>query len=362
MVKKLYLGVFVLIVTASMLAAGTMAWFTSSANAPAATFTAGTVSIAANQSFSFQDDEWLAGDILPKMVVSKSQGLRKDGLAILQNRSNPSSVLAKGGEFFSLGFTGHVTVEFYEKIVPGDTIAVVVEVTGGSYPLEKAEVFVSMDNQNWFPIGEVSNATGGGYYKTSSILVPELLDGQPFPISYARYIKLEDRTDSTLVEFPGDADGFDVDAIYVQGAYRSATMNWNPGDRSPVSYTVVNTGSKSVHLRATFSGNWYQYNETTYSWIPWTPVPDKGVVTFNLPAGSGWVEYGGKFYYDGTVAGTYGAPTTTSVPLPIIVCLAGEDTDNEYQGKRFVLNAQFEAIQSSNGAAAAQGWSFIPQN
>ena len=137
-------------------------------------------------------------------------------------------------------------------------------------------------------------------------------------------------------------------------------MNWNPGDTSKKTFKITNTGTKDIHLRGKFYGSWYEYDKENYRWTEWEPDPDLDVVTIELADSDGLRGSDGWFYYDGSIDGTYPDKEPASVTLDINVCLDGRNTDNQYQGKRYILSGTFEAIQASNGASRATGWAYVP--
>lgn len=361
MKKKIIVPIFIIIITAAMIAGGTMSWFTGSDEVDDAVFTAGTVSIEAGQVINFSEEgngeyEWYQGKIKPKRVVDHNcVGNVKEA------RTNPEAVLEletvrNDSNFFSLGFGGYVAVEFDDIIVPGDSVVVVVEDTWANsinYPKESAKVYASMDGEVWEEIGDAYN--GKDYYNDQQYNEITMTD----VLEYARYIKVVDTTNPDDFQNISDGDGFDVNAIYAEEAYRDRNMNWNPGDTSSKTFRITNTGTKDIHLRGKFSGSWYEYDEQNYCWTDWTPSPDLDVVTIELND-SGWEKEGNWFYYKYSIDGTYPNKDPASVTLDIEVELDGEDTDDQYQGKRYILNGTFEAIQASNGASQAAGWAYIP--
>mgnify|MGYP000948671218 FL=1 len=56
MKKKIIVPIFIIIITAAMIAGGTMSWFTGSDEVDDAVFTAGTVSIEAGQVINFSEE------------------------------------------------------------------------------------------------------------------------------------------------------------------------------------------------------------------------------------------------------------------------------------------------------------------
>lgn len=370
MKKKILLSAISIIAAIAMIVGGTMAWFTSTADGGETTFTAGTVRIEAGQIINIPEEgnhQWITGNIFPNWVIGSQQGLRYDGKPVVTARSNPQAVLTLGKgqseeNFFSLGFGGQIEVEFSHVIFTGDEVSIitVVEDTWGSnfYPEEKASVFVSQNGIDWILVGTASNqpTSQGNQIKSTFTL--------PAGIEYARYVKLVDTTErEAFAGLPtgtrNAADGFDVNAIYVNGAYKDRDHNWNPGDSTKKEYYVENTGTKNIHVRGQLIGKWYEYDEESYQWIEFYPVHEDQtleVVTIEVcEERDDWVydSITGYFYYLGELEGTFGREEDDfdSTTLCVRISIAGEDTDNQYQGKRFVISTTFEAIQSSNNAA-----------
>lgn len=149
-------------------------------------------------------DSWAQG------VVSTQQGLRNNATAVLAQRSILANVLgapdgdaSAGTGFFSLGFGGVLTVEFDYAVIngSGDDLSFH-EITGGrdTYPIEIARVEVSQNGSDWFNLGVVTSQDGGG------IATKDL-----GTLSWIKYLRLTDETDSNLHDL--QADGYDIDAI-----------------------------------------------------------------------------------------------------------------------------------------------------
>lgn len=125
--------------------------------------------------------------------------------------------------------------------------------------------------------------------------------------------------------------------------------NWNPGDEAEKEFTIINTGTKSIYLRAIITGQWFMEDGET----PFYPDPDLNVVSLSFPDSEQyWTRIGNTWYYNGPINGTYSGASESerTAVLRIKVKLDGPATDNQYQGKVFKLFTTFEAIQSSNGA------------
>jgi len=364
MKRKVFMNIFIIVVCIALISAATMAWFTDADAAGEAVFTAGTVSIEAGRKISLNDGDVVMGDFYPARVTGSEQGpagYLKNQI-VKKVRSNPKAVLSletgkNEANFFSLGFGGWIIVEFDHPVYAPELVLVVEDTWGGNYPLEKADVYVSTTGEDgsWVHVGTADNHN----LRRNQTYSECTLNIESVP--YVRFVRVVDITDANdFTNYPNDntVDGFDLNAIMIPGI-TSEEDNWNPGDCNESLYTIINTGSKRINLRGEVTGSWYEYDEESNDWISWTPDPDDNVVTISpADSSSGWVQQGGYFYYEPSIPGTYdGTPVEErTVGLKLKVCLAGEETDNQYQGKRYILRATFEAIQASNGAAASEGW------
>jgi hypothetical protein len=154
-------------------------------------------------------------------MVLNQQGVRLDGTAVLAGRSAEANALGNNNDFFSLGFgwNGQATT-------PGGVIRVrlaqpafkhtgsevlVVEATGGDYPLERAEVWVSPNNSIGSFAGHATNqGVVVGTDRFQTIL--------PFPgdVDVVRYVTLIDVTNPAVFGPVASynnttmPDGFDV--------------------------------------------------------------------------------------------------------------------------------------------------------
>src|SRR6185503_11205035 len=114
----------------------------------------------------------VAGPAYASSILSDDQGTRKNGSAVLAERSDPTNALgAPNTDFYSLGFTGgQLAVGFAGQVVNVDGVDLSFhEVTNGrdSYPEERADVEVSQNGTDWESVGTVSGrddlATGISY-------------------------------------------------------------------------------------------------------------------------------------------------------------------------------------------------------
>jgi predicted ribosomally synthesized peptide with SipW-like signal peptide len=362
MSKKVMLIALSIALVAALVGGVTMAWFTDSATAGEAEFTAGTVKITAGGSMTVSEEmggiveyEVEGGEFYPAYVVDYKQGTRKNGTSVLPERSDPNAVLQKGG-FFSLGFIsgqtegGWITVKFEYPIQRGeefDVITVTEETSGLNYPEEKVKVYVSQDGSSWTYVDEASNRDNpDGQQAFSTFQIPSDLE-------WAQYVKLVDITDPR--PHKGDADGYDVVSVVAKNRIKSEVINWNPGNCNKVNYYVRNVGTKDIRVRAILTGQWsspvIDDNGNIIGWEPWDePIEDEQGNPYPPNAGvslSICQEYQDKWtliydeendeyvvYYNGELEGSYfGYGEGTD--LCVKVCLNGPDTGNEYQGKRY---------------------------
>lgn len=172
-------------------------------------------------------------------VEDYHQGLRKDGSPVLPERSNPNNALGLPDsgvagppvKFFSLGFGGWIILGFPHIIAngPGNDV-LVIETTWGSYPLEKADVYVSQDGIIWILAGSVDNVN-----KQGMVLLPPAL-------AWVNFVKIVDTTNPAL--FGADGDGYDLDAVGAYYYYEAVPVYV---DIKPGSWpNPINIGSRGV--------------------------------------------------------------------------------------------------------------------
>ena len=137
-------------------------------------------------------------------VDSSAQGLKKNGDPVDPARSDPAEALGpEDGVFYTLGYGGELVVSFHDYI-GGNLTITVFETTFGTYPEERAEVYVSADGLSFELIGVANNLTG----QPANDPHPTVFDlGE----KCVKYVKLIDVTDPDLHN--ATSDGFDVDAI-----------------------------------------------------------------------------------------------------------------------------------------------------
>ena len=168
----------------------------------------------------------------PSAAVNFNQGLRKDGTAVTEGRSNTLQGLVYEAnnvetDFFSLGFGGWIIVEFDCPIPNGEGDDLrIIEDTWGTYPLETAEVYASQDGSTWVPLGEANNTlreTGDNFHSFSAFDLGSL--------EWAKYIKVVDTTNPAL--HGSTADGFDLNAVEaLQDCIQEETA-WGDGPGFP---------------------------------------------------------------------------------------------------------------------------------
>lgn len=191
-------------------------------------------------------------------VTSSSQGVKKNGNDIGEERSDPTAALTKDypeGEFFSLGFKpdgeggsedhgGSVEVELACAIEDGEGDDFRIwEVTFAPYPEENADVY-AWDGSSWVLLGTADNSDQGprGTSEAHTVSGFDLADGG---LSSTARLRIVDATDPSIHN--SRADAFDVDGIQVVN-----------GDCSTRNETAWADGERFVDR-----GNWATYLEYT---------------------------------------------------------------------------------------------------
>lgn len=144
-------------------------------------------------------------------VTSSAQALRKNGTAVLLDRSDPTDALGVAqstgaafdtpvipGSFFSLGFGGTITLSYTNPIFngPGADLTLF-EVTGGPpYPDEVVRVEASPDGSVWTLLSAAFTKDGG-------------VDLGILPV--AQFVRITDVSNIEL--FEATADGYDLDGV-----------------------------------------------------------------------------------------------------------------------------------------------------
>jgi len=147
-------------------------------------------------------------------VLSHSQGLNSLGQSVSADRSDPTRALGAPERtgtdepitFFSLGFGGHIVLEFAAfRNGPGADILVVNASRDSpcceEHP-EKVRVEASQDGAHWFP---AEPAVG--------CLDSEFDLG---PLEWAKYLRLTDASDPSDPAFVAVNDGYDLDGVAVR--------------------------------------------------------------------------------------------------------------------------------------------------
>ncbi len=142
--------------------------------------------------------------------------------------------------------------------------------------------------------------------------------------------------------------------------------NWNPGDCTEKKVELAVKGSKRAFIRVLITEKWsfpkeegspevvttYERDAANVSWsvgeVSWPGEPAEWQMMITED-GTYWY-YKGMFDPDQSEEGGRTPDGPEKVTVLSKVCLAGADTDNEYQGATYTLGMNFEAIQVTNEA------------
>jgi len=164
---------------------------------------------------------------------SFTQGLQKNGAAVAVPRSDPAQALgASDGQFVSLGYGGEIIVGFNQNM-SGNLLLTVQEVTGGVYPLESADVYVSTAATGpWTLVGEATNE-GGLEDAATEFAVAECY----------QFVRVMDTTDAALHD--ATSDGFDLDSLAADYDVSCPVVEPTDGGQKN-SHTSISLHSKAV--------------------------------------------------------------------------------------------------------------------
>ena len=161
--------------------------------------------LLAGMVFAFSATPALAADVYVDTVEDYSPGPTKGGGAIAPGRDVPANATGmEDGDFVSLGFGGSIELSF-PSLFGGTLDLTVFERTNGSYPLEKADVYVSEDGSDWTMVGTARNDTTSSNDPRPNVF--ELDENM-----CVKYVRVVDSTDQDL-HSSNSADGFDLDAV-----------------------------------------------------------------------------------------------------------------------------------------------------
>lgn len=119
-----------------------------------------------------------------------------------------------------------------------------------------------------------------------------------------------------------------------------AAENVNPGDKYSKVVNITNTGTKRAYIRVKLTPAFMTVDANNQ---PVVSNLDTSVVTY--PILPNWILHNGYYYYKNIV----GAGVTTT-DIINEVKFAGAAMNNNYQGAKFTLKVEADAIQATNGA------------
>ena len=123
-------------------------------------------------------------------------------------------------------------------------------------------------------------------------------------------------------------------------------QNVNPGDCIKKQVRFKNDGTKRMFVRVRL--------DAVFKDKDGVELDPEGIISYDI--GEGWVLKDGYYYYTEEVESGKLTPKLISE-----VCFDGENMGNEYQGSKFTLTVNSQAIQVTNGAAE-DVWKVDPKN
>jgi predicted ribosomally synthesized peptide with SipW-like signal peptide len=359
------------------LAAGyTAAWFTDEAAVSETKFTAGTVDIEADRIIS-DPGTGQTYSMIPYIVLERDQkelrGPRYDGerpndkiYEYISSGEWGSNKPGNPKDFYTLGIHGYLILELSEPMLAGTGTREIKIITGGyeedDCDCDMAEVYVSDDKVTWHKVG---GTLTGPVNKSVTIAIPDTVEFD-FDINY---IKIQDISPEAICveKDPNEEIHNGYDLFYIECGIRNGAGGWKPGDSSYIDYKISNTGTKNIRLRVKLTGVWQTYDPCSQTWQD-TGYPNTNVsISPAGPDAANWILWspaqetpGITYYvYNEILPGSVNGQTPGSAELRLMVTLLS-GTDPGYQGCRFVLMPEFEAIQASHsyGVDDDSGWTW----
>lgn len=177
-----------------------------------------------------------------------------------------------------------------------------------------------------------------------------------------------DEKDLPVAEFTAGTLEIDVSEgePFILALENRVFENTNPGDCATIVWNIENIGTKRAEIRVKIDSEWLRQTSAD-TWAKFEPDIDpeldyKGRAAFFAPKGDEWVMYedeeGMWLYYTGNaLLGSYdiekGEEGENSVQLCLVVGFDGPNMDNQYQGKKFKISGEVQAVQTTNGAPEA---------
>ena len=351
MKSRLLFTAVALVVAIAMIAGGTMAWFTATAPAPAAVFTAGTVEIEAGE-FAVGSEtvftKWNPGDCTTVEWTFDNVGTKAIELRTLLNKGwQPigtasydnwvESVHSGTEKLFNIAGTAYRPSN-WNLAIRGSSDGIIPASSSFQFLNGVAQPFtVHYDGTivTYTVNGNVMTAPFTGSADSMFITLNSNNGDRTVELEnlMLNEVSLDDMTvtngkNALLIQGPAFADGFTLTG--------TSTMSWTgtAPEHGALAY-YVSVGTVPADIAPILSGN----NVT------WTLADEVAHL---------WIEENGYYYYiGGPIA------SNTSVKLAFKVCLLGEVTGNTYQGQPYGFGLNAQAIQASNNAPT-EVWGFNP--
>lgn len=312
MKKKLLVSVLVIAIAVTAIAGGTLAWFTDAQSMPTNTLVAGVVSMDVNDTFPYEDNTFENAE--PGTSVDKDVAITNDGTK---------------REFLRAAFTETLTYTLHN-----DGTDLVKYLQDDAADGEADLYAAQLDGGNW----EVMTDAIGN------------------PVLFASQV------------------GYSAIYLTTLGGYNPTAWTGSNNTSAPAYAPVLDEDTGLALLESVMytafrtlpQAQWYTVTDA----VPNDAVIDQYDIYIddtNLFANGLWTEVGGYWYfnqalypagYDTTPADGNDDPLFTATVAPFIdhVVFASGANDNLLMGSIYTIDADFETIQVTNGAAAASGW------
>lgn len=353
---KIYVSFVIIALTAAMIGGATMAWFTGAAAAPAADFSAGTLTIAAGEEIGAAKipvDNWNPGDCNNIKLCVQNRGSKSARLrAKVQGLWTPGPyrllILYERGDIQLIGFDW-------------DSTCTTCPITNG--PLATGDVELTRNHDQ-----PGARAYLFARFKNFSKEAPYPQTGVDYPgwcLEWDKTVYFGTRSGVQLFDpfcNPTWYEGLNVSSRWRNIPWHKLSYILNQ-DYLSQGYTAMDIQQAIWYFS---TGSFYFGQPEGRAQAIVAEVNEviallAGADNVSIFPGLDWEwEPDGYWYYTGVVPGTFLGATAEerTICLNLTVCLSGPGTGNEFQGAQYLLYTFFEAVQSSHNASQeVWGWS-----